>query len=135
MKKSIVFFAFLGVLLSSFTIAKQSQDPLIGTWKYYKTIVNGESEELILCEGETTFQINKDGSFKSIFFEENFDNENECIEYRTEIGVWENEGDNFYSTTIENERTITQEVYFENDTFYFQYTDIEGTHKSVFKRQ
>ncbi len=112
----------------------EPMDSIIGTWKYFKSYENGEEVTLEPCDTEETLIYSANGAYSG----SNYDEVNGTCELEeTTSGTWTKNG-SIYNITIEGE-TESQEPVFEEDTFYLEYSDTEGstttTYKEVYKRQ
>lgn len=133
MKKIILLFSVFALVFTSCSSDDDngSEDPFVGTWKYYKYFENGVEIPLEECEELTTLVITSNGVFKTTVYE-NMGNGCE-VEY-VATGTWENVGSGMYSTTLDGD-TYVQEAKFEGNTMYFEEIDGGETYKDVFMRQ
>jgi len=144
MKKMILFLSVFALVFTSCSSDNDDDapiDPLVGTWKYYKFFENGVEQTVSDCESEETFVFNSDGTFEYSYFEEDTDGNCELEEFIS--STWSNDGDGFYTQYIEDD-VATQELIFEDNTFYFEDFYDNGTpddtldditYKDVFIRQ
>ncbi len=112
----------------------EPMDSIIGTWKYFKSFENDTEVALELCDSEETLVFSANGSYSGSHYEEI----NETCELEeSSNGTWTKNG-TIYDITIEGE-TESEELLFEEDTFYFEYSETEGstttTYKEIYKRQ
>jgi len=126
MKKLILclsVFALVFTSCSSDDDSSPSQDPLIGTWNYYKYFENEVELPLEPCESEETIVFSANGDLS---FTDYIDNAGACEIDEATTGTWANLGSGSYSITIFG-FTSTEDITFEGNTFYFEYTDDNGT--------
>lgn len=128
------------LLLSVFTLVftscssdddGDSQDPFVGTWKYFKYYEDGVEISLEECEELTTLVITSSGAFSTTIYE---NDGNGCELDYTSSGTWENLGSGLYSTTLDGD-TYVEEVGFSGNTMYFDDADGDVTYRDVFVRQ
>lgn len=109
-------------------------EPVYGTWKYFKSFENGEEVTLELCETEETLTFSPNGNYSGSNYEEV---NGVCELEETITGTWAKSSTDTYDITIEGE-TESEELVFEDYTFYFEYSETEGstttTYKEVYKR-
>lgn len=109
-----------------------SQDPLIGSWNYFKYFENGVEQPLFPCEAEGTLVVSANGTYVFTYFTENVDGD--CVQDGdVEVGTWENIGNGNYIMGFEGAQ-ITQQIFFEGNTFYFENVDGEITYRDVYIR-
>ena len=126
MKKLILclsVFALVFTSCSSDDDSSPAQDQLIGTWNYYKYFENGDELPLEPCESEETIVFSANGDLS---FADYIDNAGACEIDEAATGTWANLGSGSYSITIFG-FTSTEDITFEGNTFYFEYTDDNGT--------
>lgn len=115
-----------------------SSDPVIGTWKAYKSFEDGEEVELSDCYQKYTATFSSDGTCVFESYDEDYDGN---CELDIITGTWENMGDSFYKITHdvdeqgdeENEGVI--EVHFEDNTMYMEEVYEDVVYKDVFIKQ
>ncbi len=127
MKKLILLLSVFTLVLTSCSSdddsSSSSQDPLVGTWKYYKYLENDVEQVIDLCEIEETLVVSANGIITISEYEEDA---GDCVLDVTLSGTWENLGSNSYSITT-SAGTFVELVFFESNTFYFQYVEDNGT--------
>ena len=96
-----------------------SQDPIIGTWTYHKLIIDDVEEPLSACEMQETFIFSSDGTVYYEYFEIIAGN---CELEESVTGTWSNNGNGNYTNVVEGSSS-SQDVSFEGNTFYFEYSD------------
>ena len=134
MKKLILLFsvaAFLFTSCNSDDDSSSSQDPLIGTWTYYKTFTNGNEEVLSVCEKQEMFTFNSNGSVDYEYYEE--DALGNCLLEEDISGTWTNESNSMYALDF-GDGPSTQTLSFENNTFYYDDIDGSDTYREVYIR-
>jgi len=124
MKKLILFLSVFVLLCTSCNSdddsGSQNQDPIIGTWTHYKLFIDGVEESLTNCEMQETFIFNSNGNVSYKYYEVI---QGVCELEESTSGSWANEGNNIYTLTIEG-GSSSQELTFENNTFYFEFADV-----------
>lgn len=123
MKKLVLLFGVFGLLLSSCSNDddnSSSQDLLIGSWKLHKIYENDVEVALDPCEKEGTIVVSANGAYSATTFEENLNGG--CEPTDVENGTWENVGNGNYTLTFEG-FSSTEQLFFEDNTFYFLYSD------------
>ncbi len=133
MKKLILLFSVLALTFTSCNSDddNSSQDPFVGTWKYYKYFEDGVEIPLEDCEDLLTIVISSNGTYIT---KDYFDYGNGCELDYTDEGIWENEGSGTYSITSDGE-TFTQSISFEGNTMIIEEVDEGIIYKDVFIRQ
>jgi hypothetical protein len=101
-----------------------TQDPLVGTWKYFKYFENGVEQTLDPCDTEETFVYAIDGTAVVTYYD--LDGNGACVLDETFNGTWANVGNGNYSFTA-NGFTDTENIIFEGNTHYFEYVYDNGT--------
>jgi len=111
-----------------------NDDPIIGTWKYFKYIENGVEQQLDLCETEDTLIFTENGNLTSMDYEEEL---NACVLDFTFNATWSSSG-NIYTVNSE-EGTDSVEITFDGNTFYTEDTYSDGieeiTYREVYIKQ
>ena len=128
MKKIALLLCALTIVFSSCGSdddSSSNQDPLIGIWKPYKEFENNIEIPLGDCKEIDRLTFNTDGTSNIKFHESDNDT---CVLEEDRNGTWVNEGGNTYTTTLDNlpSATNTSELFFENNTFYVESTEIDG---------
>lgn len=133
MKKLILLLSVFALVFTSCSSDDDggSQDPFVGTWKYFKYFENDVELALEDCEELTTLVILSNETFSSTSYD---DLGNGCEVDYTASGTWKNLGSGMYSTTEDGE-TYVQEVTFDGNTMYFDDVDGDVTYRDVFIRQ
>lgn len=115
------------------------ENPIVGTWKFFKAFENGVEETLDLCETEETLIYSANGDFSAELYDD-FNTTGTCELEETVTGTWSNTG-NLYSITAEGE-TNAEEVTFEGNTFFIEFTETSSdtdptpvTYKEVYIKQ
>ena len=131
MKKLTLMLCALTFIISSCSSDDDSssgQDPIIGTWNLHQRFTNDVEEVLTSCQKQETFTFSSDGSAQYEYYEIN--NEN-CVLEESFTATWSNEGNNNYDLTAFGE-TSTQNINFEGNTFYYEFTDSDDDIDPVF---
>jgi hypothetical protein len=130
MKKLILFLSVLVLVVTSCSRNDDSgsQDSIIGTWTHHKLFINGVEESLTSCEMQETFTFSGNGTVSYKYYEVIQGN---CELEESTSGSWTNEGNSIYKLTIEGESS-SQELTFENNTFYFEFSDVINPLDPVF---
>lgn len=128
MKKIILLLSVFALVLTSCSSdddddSSSPQDPLVGAWKYYKYLENDVEQVLDLCDIEETLVVTANGIITLTEYEEDAGG---CVIDETISGTWENLGSGSYSFTI-SAGTFVEMVFFQGNTFYFQYVEDNGT--------
>ena len=124
MKKiTLLFIIFLFISCSNNEDSSLSTDPIIGIWKPYKEFVDNVEIPLDECREMDRFTFKEDGSFEGIFYDN--DGNGSCLEdvesyYNIQ---WEKSSGNTYIFTYNDGETETDEIFFEENTFYIEYSD------------
>ena len=121
MKKAILLLSTLALFLTSCNSDDDSgnQDIIIGTWTYHQLFVNGVGQNLTDCEMQETFIFAADGT---VFYEYYEEDQGACVLEEDVSGTWTNDGDSIYTLTVDGESS-SEELTFEGNTFYFEYTE------------
>lgn len=129
MKKLILLFSVFTLVLMSCSSDDDSgsQDPLIGTWTYYKTFADGVEEPLTACDMQETFVFNSNGTVSYKYYEIIG---GVCELEESASGTWTNDGNGIYTSILDGEST-SQEITFDGNTHYFEYSEIVGTSDPV----
>ncbi|MBU2922649.1 lipocalin family protein [Winogradskyella psychrotolerans] len=109
-----------------------SQDPFVGTWKYYKYYEDGVELSVEDCDELTTIVVSSNETYTTTIYE---DYGSGCELDYVSSGTWDNLGAGLYSTTDEDGGAYVQEIGFEGNTMYFEETDGGVVYKDVFIRQ
>lgn len=134
MKKAVLFFSIFTVIFTSCNSdddGSSQQDPIIGTWKYHKTFVNGMEQILTDCEKQETFIFMSNNTVEYEYYEE--DESDNCLLEENASGTWSNNGNNEYALDFgfgPTSRTLT----FENNTFYYDDVFEDFTFRDVYIR-
>ncbi|SFZ90474.1 Lipocalin-like domain-containing protein [Flaviramulus basaltis] len=134
MKKVILLLSVFAVVLTSCSSDddSSSQDPIIGTWNYYKAYTNGNEEVLDECEKQEKFIFKSDGLVDYEYYEE--DESNNCLLEEEVSGTWSNEGNNMYTLNF-GFGDSTQTLTFESNTFYYEDKDGSDVYRIVYIRK
>ncbi len=112
-----------------------TEESIVGTWKFLESSTNGVIDDLDPCETEETLVFIADGDMSGEYYEE--DVSGNCILEEAITGTWTNVG-NLYTLNIGGE-SETEEITFENNTFFFEDTYTENgttyTERYVYVRQ
>lgn len=108
-----------------------SQDPFVGTWKYFTYFEDGVEYPLDDCESQDTFVISSNGTFQITRHDE-FGGE--CQIDIQVSGTWENLGNGTYSSTTDGD-TYVQNVIFEGNKMFLDDVEDGVTFRDVFVRQ
>lgn len=121
MKQIILLFTVFALLCTSCNSDDDagSQDPIIGTWTYHQSFVDGVEEPLSNCEMQETFIFSSDGSVYYEYFEIIQGN---CELEESVTGSWINNGNGNYTSIVEGSSS-SQDVTFDGNTFYYEYSD------------
>lgn len=107
-----------------------SQDPFIGTWRYFTSYEDGVEYPLDDCESQDTIAISSNGTFTSTLHDE-FGGD--CQVDFEVSGTWDNLGNGMYSTTVDGD-TFVQGVVFEGNKMYLDDVDGGIVYREVFIR-
>ncbi|HNU58464.1 MAG TPA: lipocalin family protein [Aquaticitalea sp.] len=111
--------------------SSSQQDPVIGTWKYYKYYANSVEIPLSECEKQKTIVFRSDNTLDFEFYEEN--ESGTCVLVLELEGTWSNEGGNVYAMDF-GEGPSNQVLTFESNTFYIEDVIEDTTYRVVYKR-
>jgi len=127
MKKTVLFLSLVAFILAScgsdddVNVLPQV-DPIIGTWKYSMSLVDGVDQGLLPCENEETIVFNVDGTYLESFYIENMSGS--CVFDESFPGIWENTGINTYNLV---EGGDVSEFEIINNMLYYTLTFDNGT--------
>ena len=116
-------------------------DTIVGVWKPFKAFEDGIEETISACEDLDRLTFNVDGTMNFKFHTTNVNSNCEVIE--DQDGTWAKEGNNTYTTVYDffPYQPETHDFFFVDNTFYFEYSDFNGTidpvmvtHRKVFIR-
>jgi len=117
-------------LFISFNLSAQNskKDKLIGKWKLYQEIEDGEDTSSE-CSRKTTIEFFNNGTYSITEYVEESEIDDTCYgEMRK--NNWKNIGDSKY--IFRGKKTTN--IYFEKDMYYFIYTGVDYTIKYVYRR-
>ena len=120
MKKLSLLLCALSIIFSSCSSDDDSgsQDPIVGTWTFHQFFEDGVQQSITACEMQETFTFSSNGTTFYEFYE---DTQGACELEESINGTWSSEG-NVYTLTVAGESS-SEEITFEGNTFYFEYTE------------
>lgn len=143
MRKLIILSVLMGFVFTSCNNNDDDNaiDSIVGVWKPFKEFEDNIEETISACEDFDRLTFNIDGTMNFKFHTTNANNNCDLIEDQN--GTWLKEGSNTYTTVYDffPYQPETHDFFFEGSTFYFEYSDFNGstdpimvTHRKVFIR-
>ncbi|MFL1010729.1 lipocalin-like domain-containing protein [Flavisericum labens] len=132
MKKLILLFTVVLVGLSSCSNDDDSgsQDPLIGTWTWFKSFENGVEEPLDDCDKKDNIVVAADGTLTETYY---YDNNGTCESDGTDMATWENTGGGTYRIVYSGDDIIDIKITFEGNTFFVEESETFGGETYTYK--
>lgn len=131
MNKIFPLLLIITLSLISWTKDNSTIDPIVGTW----SIFSENGIESSACEKNTPLIFNKNGTFTSIEYYYNEDNQ-ECVKNGTFSSKWIAKGNNIY-TTFNKEGSVNgvdAKIVFSDNNTTFTLIEKEDNAVTVFKR-
>jgi len=101
-------------------------DPIIGVWNVKAIFVDNVEQPQFPCLTESTVNFQADGNLTTTVYESN-PISGDCEIEEIVNFTWVNAGNGDYTVTDEFGEADTQQVVFEDDTFYTEEVDDNGT--------
>ena len=107
---------------SSSSSSTPSENPIVGTWKYFKHFEDNQEQTLDPCEQQESLIFTAAGDFTENVYEEN--TSGTCI-LETNIGSWSSDNLNNYTLSTGSSSSTKHIIFDEGNQFYFEGTYID----------